>query len=246
MTSFLIVDDEGISRRLIKNLLLKLDSDFKIYEASNVDGAVDLYFEKKPDLVFMDIIMPRKNGFEFMNILKNYNTLPNLVVMSSCPDYAIDALRESVLDYLEKPIRHADLKNCLIRVQKRINYTAKLPQNINGIEKQLQLQERIKIFASEKISILALKDIFYCEANSNYTNIYLTNKEKITTSLNLGKIQKQLPSNLFFRTHRSYIVNETYITSINRRKKCCLIKCNDAEAEIKITESSITKLMDLI
>ena len=246
MNSYLVVDDEVLAVKALRKLLLQLKPDCRIHEASGVDEAVRIYKQESPDLTFMDIEMPQKNGFEFFKILKREHLFPKVVFVSSSISILRKHFRASALDFLEKPVGISDLAACLIRIEERAKEDAIMSLKINYLEEQLQLKTRVKIHTTDSIIIIPAEQIFYAEANGNYTNINLTTEEKVVSSSTLKKIQSLVPKDLFFRVHRSFLINLTYLTSINRKKKTCLIQSPNISKELKVSEDTIPELLRII
>ena len=212
MIRTIVVEDETKSRF---SLVQKL-SDFcpavqVIAEAEDGLKALELIEELRPQLVFLDIEMPKMNGFEMLSNIRNKDF--HVIFTTAYDQYAIKAIKYSALDYLLKPIDIEELKSAV----QRVSTIDMLP-----MRQQLDLLELNISQSKNKFNKLALptldgllffdiSDIIYLEAESNYTYIFFTNKSKVTASKTLKDFEELLPKNTFFRPHHSYIINLNFI-----------------------------------
>ena len=162
----------------------------------------------EPDLVFLDIEMPSMNGFE---LLEHFSTIPFSVIFTTSYDqYAIKAIRFSALDYLLKPIDPKELINAINKVQKQKHLPS--PEQFMMLMTQMQHPEsnfhKIAVPTADGFELIPFDHLIRCEANDNYTNLFLKNKSKIVASRTLKEIEEQLNHfNCFIRVHHSYLVN---------------------------------------
>lgn len=212
--SILIVDDEDDAREnIITNLHPFLDSIQSIEEASDVGKAAICIKDQEPDLIFLDIEMPRKNGFE---LLKAFPELRSQVIfVTSYNNYAVEAFKHFALGYLLKPIDPDDFKKTFIKARQANRANANI-RNFNLLLKHLGKKssgKRIMINSDSGIEIISENEICYLEAKRNYTFVFL-DKKKLVSSKNLAKFEEELSSDIFFRSHRSFLVNTHLIESI--------------------------------
>jgi len=244
MNRFLIVDDEDKALEVINKLLHRVEPECLISEANSVEEGIKNYIEFQPDLIFLDIEMPHKNGFELVHELILMGESPNVIFVTAFNQYAIKAIKASALDYLLKPIDENDLKQCIKRAQLIANKDkedGKLDELIN----RLSLNNRLKVNTRTGFEIIKQDHILYCEADGNYTNIYLTNQEKLTTATTLGLIENQLISDLFFRVSRSILINLDYLKSVNRKDKICHLQLDDECIPLPLSSSRVQKLAEI-
>lgn len=172
--------------------------------------AVDKIVQLAPDIVFLDIEMPGMNGFE---VLKKFETLPFKVVFTTAYDqYAIRALKLNALDYLLKPVSSGDISDVIEKYK-----TNKLHQNRDQISNLYQfsegkMQDTIALSVQEGLLFVKIEDIMYIEGSGSYTNIIMTDKSKHLASKTIAVFEDVLQGNpLFFRAHKSFVVNIKYI-----------------------------------
>jgi two-component system, LytTR family, response regulator len=212
MITAIIIDDEAKGRLALREKLSTYCPQIKLLaEAANGQEALMLIQHHKPQLIFLDIEMPRMNGFEMLNELVEKNF--HIIFTTAYDQYAIKAIKYAAFDYLLKPIDIEELKTAIEKIDtKETNQTKKqvelLQQNMQHPKKQLN---KLAIPTLEGLLFYDINDIVHLEANSNYTNIYLANKTKITASKTLKEFEELLPGDTFFRTHHSYLINLNYI-----------------------------------
>jgi two-component system LytT family response regulator len=182
-----------------------------VTEAADGAEALSLIKKHKPQLIFLDIEMPRMNGFEMLNELKEKNF--HIIFTTAYDQYAIKAIKYAAFDYLLKPVDIEELKSAIERISNGLplqtNKQAELlQQNIQHPKKQLN---KLAIPTLEGLLFFDINDIIQLEANSNYTIIHFSGKEKITASKTLKDFEDILPTDTFFRTHHSHLINLNYI-----------------------------------
>jgi two-component system LytT family response regulator len=212
MITAIIVDDETKGRLALREKLSAYCPQIKIQaEAANGMDALEMIKIYSPKLIFLDIDMPKMNGFEMLNQVPEKNF--HVIFTTAYDQYAIKAIKYAAFDYLLKPIDIEELKTAVSKVDAEENKQTRrqvelLYQNILHPKKNLQ---KLAIPTLEGLLFYEIGDIIYLEANSNYTNIHFSNKTKITASKTLKEFEDLLPEDVFFRTHHSYIINLSYI-----------------------------------
>lgn len=197
----IIVDDDKLSCKIIEGYVHK-------YSTLNLVGIYNDAIEARNiltrrrdiDLIFLDIMMPEMDGFDFIGSLESP---PNIIIISSAEEHALRAFDFNAVDYLLKPITYSRFCKAIDKLQKY--YTRKDAANSGD--------EEIFIKSGSSLVKLKLRDIVYVEALENYVTVN-TNDEKYTIHFTMKAIESQLPSGIFIRVHRSYIVNKTMIQSI--------------------------------
>jgi two-component system LytT family response regulator len=212
MITAIIIDDEAKGRLALREKLSAYCPLVKVLaEAGNGQEALLLIQHHKPQLIFLDIEMPRMNGFEMLNALTEKNF--HVIFTTAYDQYAIKAIKYAAFDYLLKPIDIEELKAAVEKIElKETNQTKKqaelLQQNIEHPKKQLN---KLAIPTLEGLLFFDINDIIHLEANSNYTFIHFLGKPKITASKTLKEFEEILPEDIFFRTHHSHLINLNYI-----------------------------------
>lgn len=172
----------------------------------------------QPDLIFLDIHMPGMSGFEFLEKLNK--PYPAIIFVSAHDEFAIKAFRYAAVDYLLKPIVRAELEESLNRTLERINdkkenfRIEELLLNIQGLNLS---KPKIAIPSQTGIDFIETSEILYCKADNNYTELYLTDKRKITASKTLKDFEEMLSAQNFFRIHQSWLINIAAIKRFNKQ-----------------------------
>jgi two-component system, LytTR family, response regulator len=212
MITAIIIDDEAKGRFALREKLSAYCPQIKLLtEATNGQEALMLIQHHKPQLIFLDIEMPRMNGFEMLNELPEKNF--HIIFTTAYDQYAIKAIKYAAFDYLLKPIDIEELKAAVEKIDSKQNNQTKkqvelLQQNMQQQKKQLH---KLAIPTLEGLLFFDINDIVHLEANSNYTNIHFVNKTKITASKTLKEFEELLPEDIFFRTHHSHLINLNFI-----------------------------------
>jgi len=213
MLNAIIIDDERSSRNALRQKLLNHCMNVMIIsECENGEEGIESIEKKKPDIVFLDVEMPRMNGFTMLQQLKNKNF--EVIFVTAYDHYAIKAIRYSALDYLVKPVEIDDLKNAVNRAIEKRNATkpnAQIDLLLENIAHDKMKFKRIAIPTTEGLQFIKTEDILYLEASVNYTKFHLCNNTKYTVSKTLKEFEDILPSDIFIRIHNSYIINKNYV-----------------------------------
>lgn len=183
--------------------------------ALNADEGEKIILQHNPDLVFLDIQMPEKNGFDLLKSLKNLSF--DIIFVTAFDQYGIQAIKFSAIDYLLKPIDIGELKQA---VQKVVVKNAEKKQNlqlenlINLLQQKQQKQfHRIALQSLKETRFIEPDKIIRCESSNNYTTFYLLNGEKIMTSKPIFEYEEILNDYGFIRCHQSHLVNKIFIKS---------------------------------
>jgi two-component system, LytTR family, response regulator len=213
MIKAIIVDDEMHCRKTLSILLKEYCPDVQVIDqCDNGEDGTEAIKKLKPDLVFLDIEMPRMNGFE---MLEQFSEISFAVVFTTGYDqYAIKAFRFSALDYLLKPIDHEELKKAVEKVSK--HSPSLLPQQLEILLQKLQHKpsaiNKIALPTMEGLQMIPVDSIISCASDRNYTSVLLKSKQKIIVSRILKDIEEMLDEYAFLRVHHSYIVNLNEVT----------------------------------
>ena len=206
-TKCIIVDDEPLARELIRGHVQKLENFEIVEECENAMKAMESLRNQHVDLMFLDIKMPQISGIEFLKTLKNP---PKVIITTAYSQYALDGFELDVIDYLMKPVTFE-------RFFKAINkYFAAKNQQIISLEKENGFDDHAFIYVKEnkKVIKIYLKEIHFIEGLNEYIRIHTDNRRVVVKS-SLQAIEKKLPSELFIRVHKSYIVSIPRIRAFN-------------------------------
>jgi two-component system LytT family response regulator len=209
MITAVIIDDEKKCVSLLKHLIENHCADIKVVaEAGDALQGLGVIQMFKPDIVFLDIEMPGKSGFELLSALPEINF--DIIFTTAYNQYAIKAIRFSALDYLLKPVDPDELKNAVARLYKKHHKNeqrANIDLLVNNIRSPQPNFSRITLSTQDGLVILHVNEIVYCEASGTYTIFYLKTKEKIMVSKTLKEYEELLKDHHFFRVHNSYLIN---------------------------------------
>jgi two-component system LytT family response regulator len=205
----LIVDDEKFCRDNLKILLSDYCPEVDEVElASNAEEARARLSGFNPDILFLDIMMPRENGFE---LLESISEKPKSIVFTTAHnEYALQAIKAEALDYLEKPINIDELQEAVSKASKRMKIPGTSDEIVKQVLKEISKksdEEKIAIPMREGFELISIKDIVHLEASESYTLIYLADGKRIVSSKNIKVYEEKLDEAIFFRTHKSHIIN---------------------------------------
>lgn len=212
MIQCIAIDDEPLALQQMasyaeKTPFLELQDTF-----DNAFKAIEYLEQHDIDLMFVDINMPDLNGLDFV---KSLERPPRVVFTTAYSEYAVEGFKVDALDYLLKPIAYADFLRATNKAKKLLE-----PQKPTQTEKieTLTNEDFLMIKSEHKIIRVRLKDIKYIEGMREYVRIHLEGQRPIMTLMSMKKLEEHLPEKSFMRTHRSYIVNLSKITVIERSR----------------------------
>jgi two-component system, LytTR family, response regulator len=208
MIKALIVDDEPYCCESLATLLQRYCPEVKVVDICyNGATALKSIQEDRPQLVFLDIEMPKMNGFELLERLGEINF--QLIFTTSYDQYAIKAIRFSALDYLLKPVDRDELQRAVQKVTARIKNP--MPEQIEILLQKLHQPglpvAKIAIPTVEGLHMILVESVISCTADSNYTVLHLKNKQNIVASRTLKEIEEMLEDFSFARVHHSFLIN---------------------------------------
>lgn len=209
-----LIDDEAQSREILRTYLAKYCEHVEVLgEGANIQAGLELIRSKKPDLVFLDVEMPFGNAFDLLEQLpeRNFET----VFVTAYQQYAMDALNSHAAYYLMKPISIDALVAAVDYVRDIKSREERLDNRVlHGVQ---AVSGKITIPQLDGFQVLEVADILYCQADDNYTEIYLK-KGKILVSKTLKYFEEILREHAFARVHKSYLVNVAEIVRYRKGK----------------------------
>jgi two-component system response regulator LytT len=210
------VDDEKPSRTFLRKLLKSFPDIEVIDEAKDGVQAVELIEEKKPDLVFLDIQMPGLNGFEVLRSL-TLKPRPRVIFVTAFDHYAVKAFEVNAVDYLLKPVEEIRLGRAIEKIvqdEKKENFDyEKIQALLKSMGKPKTLPPHIPLRRGKKIVLMNPADIFFIRSEQGVTMV-MTQSGEYWSSYTLAEIEEILDDQIFFRSHRSTIVNLNKIKEI--------------------------------
>jgi len=221
MPRIIIIEDEYSPRQMLRDKLERHFPDMEIVaECETAEDALIEILRQRPDLLFLDIQMPGKNGLwladELMRLKGESFTPPDIIFTTgyTYPEYLLKAFELAAIDYLVKPIGIENLEKAIARYLQRTGTTTGLQNLMNAINEDKLL--RFKSFNG--LFLLRPEDIVYVEADRDYACMFFANGAKEDVFERLGEIEKKLPPDIFMRTGKSVIVNRKYIRKITDNK----------------------------
>ena len=239
----LIVEDDKESRDIL-HLYLKQHGGFsEIIEAHSAEDALFKLMETSPDIVFLDIQLPGKSGIDFLGLLSKHPINTHFVIVSSSRNFAVDAIKLDVFDYLLKPINKVELYNIIDRFRLNIitNPQGKLKQVLKGLDDGV----KIKFNSRNSYVIVEPKDIVYCQADGSYTDIYLSNGKKELANTYLAKVEEVLMKFNFVRISRSTLINVKWLRSVNRSNDTCVLMVDGSEFVVQGARAHLKALCNM-
>jgi two-component system LytT family response regulator len=213
----LIVDDELNNRENLQALLSEYCKNVEVVGlADSVDSAFRIIQSLKPDLVFLDIKMPEKDGFKLLESLNKIHF--EVIIVTAYNQYAIQAIKFCAIDYLLKPIDIIELSNAVDHVSQRLDQkqeNERLKELIGHLNNK-NSSSKIGLASQNRVDFVEIARIVRCEADNNYTHVFLENREKMLISKTLKEFEELLKDHGFIRLHQSHLINSAYIKSYQK------------------------------
>ncbi|MBN8879747.1 MAG: response regulator [Chitinophagaceae bacterium] len=219
MSKVIIIDDEPLARSIVKEYLQKHPELELITECGDGFEGVKAIQQHQPDLIFLDIQMPKINGFEMLELIEQP---PNVIFTTAFDEYAIKAFEAHAIDYLLKPFNQERFDKAVAKwmeqQQNNANTSAKTEELLDTASQSPSQSNRVVVKNGSKIKIIPVHDIFYLEAADDYVKIH-TQEGYFLKNKTMSHFEQVLDAQQFVRSHRSYIVNVQQITRIDPYEK---------------------------
>lgn len=237
-----IIEDEELGRELIKNYLKDQEEIEILAECENGFEGIKAIQDLKPDLVFLDIQMPKLNGFEMLEIL---DEKPEIIFTTAYNQYAIQAFELNAIDYLLKPFSQERLLEALDKAKQRIGSNQTQNEGIKNLVQQPleEIIERIVVKSNSKIAVIPVEKIRYLEAQDDYVMIY-TFEGKHLKQATMKYFEKHLDPNDFMRVHRSYIIRLDQVVQLEPYGKDSYVAKLKDGPSVKISKSGFKNLKE--
>jgi len=245
----ILVDDEPDGIRTLKKMLeLNCPEVEIIATCMDAVSAKHRFEELHPDLIFLDIQMPGKSGLDLLTELSERNF--EVIFVTAHNEYILQALQFSAVDYLMKPVDEDRLVEAVQRVRKRLTKD-KLTENTETLLHNIQkaaspLEMRLCLPTLKGFTILKLEEILYCEAQRSYTVFHLINNKTIVISKPLFDYERLLAGTIFYRIHKSFLINLLHIKEYVRGEGGTVVMSNNMEIEVsrRKKEQFLTKVKE--
>ncbi|HET8861167.1 LytR/AlgR family response regulator transcription factor [Marivirga sp.] len=234
----LIIDDERLARKELSNLLAEYKDIEILGEAANADEAEEMIDRLNPDLIFLDIQMPGRTGFELLETLEK---TPKVIFTTAYDEYALKAFEFNALDYLLKPIEPKRLTESVSKIRKEVEAQAEKQKSGN----QLTVNDQVFVKDGDNCWFVKLKDVRLFESDGNYIKVYFDkNKPMIHKSLNA--LDEKLDNKHFFRVSRKHIINLEWIDEIETWFNGGLMVKLKGGEKVEVSRRQATKFKDLM
>lgn len=240
----IIVEDEELARKLMKSFLAKIDQIELIAECENGFEGVKMINDLKPDLVFLDIQMPKITGFEMLELLEHK---PHIIFATAYDQYALKAFDFNAADYLLKPYSQARLNEAVDKVLDRIKTEGK-ESNVAELVSDFPREEyldRVVVKDRHKIHIAPVSAVRYIESMDDYVMIYTT-EGRWMKQKTMKYFENALDPKNFVRIHRSYIVKVDEIAEIQQYEKESYVVILHDKTKLKVSKNGYKNLKDVL
>lgn len=242
----LIIDDEALARSLLQTYLANNNQVEVVGECANGLEGIRAIQELRPDIVLLDIQMPKINGFEMLELL-NGNALPEIIFSTAYDQFAIKAFEMNAVDYLLKPYAEDRLSVALNKAIERLEQRLPAKADIMKLAETPGTcsLDRVVVKSGKKIHILPVEDIHYFEAQDDYVMIY-GDKGHFLKQKTMKFYENNLDKTQFVRIHRSFLVNVAFITEIQHyEKESWILILNDGN-KLKVSKSGYKILKEVL
>jgi len=238
----IIIEDEAEDLDLMQNLLKKHSEIEIVATAEDIENGVAAVSVYKPDLSFLDINLYGRTSFEILDIIKQFNLQPKIVFTTAFDNYMNKAFKYAAFDYLLKPIDRKELANTI----KRCKDTIKEPSFDDSYAKFKDSQKKLIFNTTEGFEVIDPKEIVYLATvkNQSYTEFYLHNDTKVVVTKGIGEVEKMLPQKYFYKIHRSYILNLSYVKKVNRIRGNCYLETQNKDYVVPISRDKAKNLRE--
>lgn len=234
-----IIDDEPLARSIVKEYIASFPALEILAECGNGFEGVKAIQQFKPDVVFLDIQMPKINGFEMLELL---DEPPAVIFTTAFDEYAMKAFESHAIDYLLKPFSQERFNKAIDKLLAQTATLKQATQDLLQASPSLPSQnERIVVKTGGKIKIINIQQIHYLESADDYVKIH-TSEGVFLKNKTMSYYEQSLPANIFVRTHRSYMINIHEITRIDPYEKDSHLAILRNGAKVPVSKAGYTKL----
>lgn len=241
-----VIDDEPLARMVVLEYIQQQQGIEVVAECSDGFQGVKAIMQHKPDLVFLDIQMPKINGFEMLELL---DTMPSVIFATAFDEYAIKAFESNAVDYLLKPFSKERFDLAIEKYKAKAENAGTAEKNIQSLletaAKQPEDQNRIVVKNGSDIRIVPVQDVMYIEAYDDYVKLF-TKDTYYLKKKTMNYYEQVLDSSKFFRTHRSYIINLQELTKIEPLEKNTYIAILKNGKKVPLSRTGYTRLKEIL
>ncbi len=243
MSKIIIIDDEPLARSIVKEYLQKHPELEIVQECNDGFEGVKAIQQYEPDLIFLDIQMPKINGFEMLELL---DQPPAVIFTTAFDEYAIKAFEAHAVDYLLKPFNQERFDKAIQKWKEQATSSQKNTNELLETASQSPVQsQRIVVKTGSKIKIIPVHDVYFLEAADDYVKVH-TQEGRFLKNKTMSHFEKTLDGQQFVRSHRSYIVNVQQITRIDPYEKDNHIAILKSGAKVPVSRNGYAKLRTVL
>ena len=244
MKIIIIIDDEPLARSIVKEYLQKHPQLQLAEECGDGFAGLKAIQQHKPDLIFLDIQMPKINGFEMLELIEQP---PSVIFTTAYDEYAIKAFESHAIDYLLKPFDQQRFDKAIAKWEDQKTTTGeKATHDLLELASLSPSQsQRIVIKDGSKIKIIPVHDVLYLEAADDYVKVH-TKDGYFLKNKTMSYFEQALDASQFVRSHRSYIINISQITRIDPYEKDGHVAILRSGAKVPVSRSGYGKLREVL
>jgi two-component system, LytTR family, response regulator len=244
MTKVILIDDEPLAREIIKAYLKHFEDIEVVQECNDGFEGVKAIMQHQPDLIFLDIQMPKINGFEMLELL---DKKPDVIFITAYDAYAIKAFEANAVDYLLKPVNRERFNDAILKWKSKV--APVLPQKVetvlNTMSTTAAQNNRIVVKTGNKVKIIPVHEIHYIEADDDFVKIF-TQEGSFLKSKTLSFYEQALDPQQFVRVHRSYLLHISQITKIEPYQKESHLAILRDGKQIPVSKTGYAKLKEVL
>jgi two-component system, LytTR family, response regulator len=244
MTKVILIDDEPLAREIIKAYLKHFEDIEVVQECNDGFEGVKAIMQHQPDLIFLDIQMPKINGFEMLELL---DKKPDVIFITAYDAYAIKAFEANAVDYLLKPVNRERFNDAILKWKSKV--APVLPQKVetvlNTMSTTAAQNNRIVVKTGNKVKIIPVHEIHYIEADDDFVKIF-TQEGSFLKNKTLSFYEQALDPQQFVRVHRSYLLHISQITKIEPYQKESHLAILRDGKQIPVSKTGYAKLKEVL
>ena len=243
MSKVILIDDEPLARSIVNEYLQKHPELEIVAECNDGFEGVKAIQQHEPDLIFLDIQMPKINGFEMLELI---DQPPSVIFTTAFDEFAIKAFEAHAIDYLLKPFSQERFDKAIQKWKEQKAGSKKNTEELLETASQSPSQtQRIVVKNGSKIKIIPVQDVFYLEAADDYVKVHIQ-EGSFLKNKTMNHFEQTLDANLFVRTHRSFIVNIQQITRIDPYEKDNHIAILRSGGKVPVSRNGYVKLRSVL
>ncbi len=237
-----IIEDEAESLQLLHNLIFENGHAEVVGSTSDPCEAIEIIVSSAPDILFLDIKMPGKSGFEILDDLRKIKSVnPYIIFTTAYDEFAVKAFQYAAFDYLLKPVDPLRLNDSILRC-----IDSKSSSQLQKADLLIESYKKLMFRNISGVVFIDPLEIIYVEAAGNYSIFHLNVNRTETVTMLIGKIKDMLPNEKFFRINRSFIINMDYLKKINSKQLQCIMVKDGVEFKCDISHDLIAELIEKI